>query len=748
MNQSCDRISSHGLAGRCLTEMAQRNHTIVEIAAALGVSRSSAFDRAAKEAWPFEEQAVRGGKKRFYIYATLPKGIREALDKQLHDQTFAEIKPAAPVIAPPSPAVEPAQLPDICHAGGLTRKAKAHKDLTDIDRARQEGALILCRAIDEAILQADCSAKRAITELSTRIIDGSAHPELIAAATVTYAKPRKTGQTVNSLVSRLQKMYAAFMAGKKEGDVARYLVPGQREKEGFDPLDIRAFLIHYCRPSRPPVTEAWRAAEGWYQEQGLHYPAKDTFYRIEKSLPVTLKYRGRMTGGQWRSLLPYVNRDVSMFHANDIWVGDGHSFKAKVQHPIHGQAFTPEVTLLIDWVSRKIVGWSIDLAESTIAVSAAFRHAQVQTRARPLVYYSDNGGGQTGQLIDCEIHGTLARQGIAHETGIPGNAQGRGIIERIWQVTLIPLARTYPTCTWKGADKETVRKSLVAINKKDGVRLLPSFGQFVTDIDTCINKYNSSHPHRELNGMTPDQAYQAKLDPDSIYFGPSDTDINTLWMPEVSRTPQRGVVSLFGNEYFNAELVDTLEENEKIRVRFDIHDATQVWLLRMDGRFICTAEWDGNKRAAFPVPFVEQKRADRAAGKIKRGERIIDEANAELGNTLEGDFIHEVPTMEIPSSNVVQISEPPSRQEKPNFAAMGDYSHLAWLADHPEDWTPEYRRFIAMRIKQGNSRVIEEALEEFGLWGEIENFVPQGDSDHQRAEARDESYKVAAVSAN
>lgn len=691
--------------------------------------------RAQAENWASRQVPGKGGKGGMRIEYAPPKAIMELIRAGELEQLLSatpNVAIATPDVADPSTALVNRTTPGVCHAGGLVRKARKDADLTDTDRARRDGAMILCRAIDTAIAQADCSAKRAIVELAGRVIDGSAHPELINAANITYAKPRKNGQTVASLVSRLQKMYAAFQTGAKEGDACAYLVPGKREKEGQSPEDVRAFLIHYCRPSRPPVTEAWREAESWYQLQGLRYPAKDTFYRIEKSLPVTLKYRGRMTGGQWRSMLPYVNRDVSMFHANDIWVGDGHSFKAKVQHPIHGQAFTPEVTLLIDWVSRKVVGWSVDLAESTLAVSAAFRHAQVQTRARPLVYYSDNGGGQTGQYIDCEIHGTLARQGIAHETGIPGNAQGRGIIERIWQVTLIPLARTYPTCTWKGADKETVRKALVAINKKDGARLLPSFGQFVSDIDTCIKKYNSSHKHRELDGMTPDEAYQARLDPDSIYFGPSDDDINTLWMPEVSRTPQRGVVSLFGNEYFSADLVDTLEEGEKVRVRFDIHNANQVWLLRMDGRFICTAEWDGNKRAAFPVPFVEQKRADRAAGKIKRGERIIEEAQAELGNTLEGDFIQEVPVMSIPESNIIQIaaSEPNERQEKPNLAAMGDYSRLAWLAEHPEDWTPEYRRFIAMRINQGNSRVIEEALNEFGLWGEIENF------------------EVAAVSAN
>jgi putative transposase len=195
-------------------------------------------------------------------------------------------------------------------------------------------------------------------------------------------------------------------------------------------------------------------------ERGLESPSYGTVVRIEQSLPVTVKYRGRVTGSEWRGLKPYIERDVSMFKSNDIWVGDGHSFKAKVAHPIHGQPYTPEITVMIDWVSRKIVGWSIALSESTVAVSDAFRHAQLQTRARPLVYYSDNGSGQTGKMIDHPIAGTLARQGIAHETGIPGNPQARGIIERLWQVTLIPLARTYATCTWRGADENARNKMI------------------------------------------------------------------------------------------------------------------------------------------------------------------------------------------------------------------------------------------------------------------------------------------------
>jgi putative transposase len=428
--------------------------------------------------------------------------------------------------------------------------------------------------------------------------------------------------------------------------------------------------------------EAWKSAASWYAHHGLKQPAVDTWYRIQKELPVTLKYRGRMTGSAYKSLLPYVARDVSMFKANDLWVGDGHSFKAKVQSPIHGQPFTPEVTIILDWVSRKIVGWSVDTAESCIAVSAALRHAHQQTRARPLIYYSDNGSGQTAKQLDNPIHGTLARLGIAHETGIPGNPQGRGVIERLWQTVTYPLARTYPTYTGKKGDQETIRKMLQALNRKDGSseRLLPSFGQFLLDLEAAINHYNSAHKHRDLGGMTPNEAYQAKLDPDSIDMGITDQELATMWLPGEVRTPQRGLVTLFGNEYANKDLVNLLAEGEKVIVRFDIHNADKVWLTRIDGRYLGEAIWDGHKREAFPVSYVDQKREERAEGKISRAERDISEARAELGNVIAGEVLNPVifdPIEREPELVPVQF-DPVEREEK-----MSHNDTMQWLWGNP-----------------------------------------------------------------
>jgi putative transposase len=581
--------------------------------------------------------------------------------------------PATPPAAETLPAV--AVPGDVVTVRGQVRKSANVVVMDDKKHAYQHGALVLCRALDGAMAAADCSVKRACMELAERLVANDARPELLHAAHATYLKPRKNAGVLGGLAAqaaRLQRLMGFYEQGRLAGDAGLFLVPGSREPEGHDPVHVMAFLRFYCLSTRPPVSEAYKKMQPWLAERGLAAPSYSTVCRIEQSLPVTVKYRGRVTGSEWRGLKPYIDRDVSMFHSNDIWVGDGHSFKAKVQHPIHGQPFTPEVTVIIDWVSRKIVGWSVALAESTVAVSDAFRHAQSVTRARPLVYYSDNGSGQTGKMIDCPVAGTLARQGIAHETGIPGNPQARGIIERLWQATLIPLAREYPTCTWRGADENATTKMLKLLNRKDqgGVRI-PTFRQLLDDVERVVTEYNLHHEHRELDGNTPEDEYQARIDKESIVFGPSDTELHALWMPEVVRVPQRGRVSLFGNEYCRGDLVERLPEGAKVRVRYDLHNAERVWLLTLDGVYLGDAHWESHREAAFPVPQMDQLRAGRAAGKIRRGEKIIAEAQAELGEVIDL-----APAIPAPASDLIDLMEAAglTRPDAGPAPVLGDFA--------------------------------------------------------------------------
>ncbi|EFA28228.1 usher protein [Haemophilus influenzae HK1212] len=82
------------------------------------------------------------------------------------------------------------------------------------------------------------------------------------------------------------------------------------------------------------------------------------------------------------------------------------------------------------------------------------------------------------------------------------------------------------------------------------------------------------------------------------------------------------------NYYFSTKLLDV--DGQKVQVMFDIHDPSQVIVRKQDGTFVCYAELDGNKRDAFPMPFVEKTRQERHARRAKLKQEQLDEINVEL----------------------------------------------------------------------------------------------------------------------
>ena len=160
-------------------------------------------------------------------------------------------------------------------------------------------------------------------------------------------------------------------------------------------------------------------------------------------------------------------------------------------------------------------------------------------------------------------------------------------------------------------------------------------------------------------------------------------------MPEVIRRPQRGTVSLFGNVYFKGDLHTLIPEKAQVRVRYDLHDASKVKLLTMDGVFIGEALWKGNTKASFPVPEIEKLRLERAQRRAKNGERIIAEAQAELG-----DIIDQSPAITIPVAQPDYMPEP--AEEPSNQPSMSHEELVMWLypakEDETEDEPPEQKK--------------------------------------------------------
>lgn len=489
---------------------------------------------------------------------------------------------------------------------------------------------------------------------------GNLPPRVLDAANVANARQ---GRRVGVGKSSLQEWYSTWLLA--QGDANRLLVllsAGHHKAVPWQQIPwLDDFFVFYRVWQRPSVAEAYRDFEKWWFREyagnsGMlaAIPGIHTVRREMQKVPKIVRERYRTTGSSWRSLNPFKRRDWSQMPVNAVWVGDGHCMKMQTFNPLTGNTFQPEVTFVMDAGQRFIVGWSIALSENTIAVADALRHA-ISQHGVPLIYYSDNGPGETGKMLDADVVGMLPRLGIEHFTGIPGNPQGRGIIERFNKEVPHEVARQFESYCHKGADEETVnlqmriaRSAVKAMHKgKDlttrqvkAMGKIPTWEQLMVAIEEEVANYNnrphSSLPRRESGEHYSPAAYRKKLireqGQDVMIDWLTPAELHEMFRPEKVCTTTRGEVRLFNNIYFSTVLADFT--GEEVRVNYDIHDANSVIIRRMDGSYICDAIWNGNKVDGFAKPVIQKLTEERVKGRIDRGMKRIEDAERELRPAL------------------------------------------------------------------------------------------------------------------
>lgn len=440
------------------------------------------------------------------------------------------------------------------------------------------------------------------------------------------------------------------------------------------------FLAVYCQPKGLPVSEAYRIFVKEYDDKhgtgaAPHY---DAVRRALAKLPIWVRETGRLTGSAMRGLRAYVRRDwnADWMRANDMWVGDGHSLKMQMWHPQDGSPTTPELTIIMDAPSRMIVGWSLAYSESQIAVGDALRHG-MQNHGIPAIYYSDNGGGQKNKTFDTDVTGVFARLGVHHATGIPGNPQGRGIIERQMKEVPKRVAQAFETYTGKDADPETVRKMLSGMGslskaiakgtsssemtpkQKRAERILPSWNEVMAEIKAQVDDYNYNRIHSVIGTTPAKKREQLLMKMDEGDFIPLSAEAaRDLFRPSFERVVDRGEVRWDNDFYADPEL--EFHAGKKVMVFIDQHDPSSVTVRDLDGRWICEAKLNAFTQPAFPKSFVEKKREKSVQAQIKRktddiaaikskNRTVIEHEKADvLRELFSGKTVETIATQEYP----------------------------------------------------------------------------------------------------
>ncbi len=594
-------------------------------------------------------------------------------------------------------------------------------DLKDYQRRPMDARVALLAEIDRLVLIGH-TVTAAIATMVELAAKGELAPELQRLVPIANAR---SGEGRSLSVRSLKRWLSDR---RKAGGNVVALATAAVPEAPIQPW-AATFMHLYARPTKPGIPEV---LEDW--PEGEEKPSKDQCRRFLRRLDAISRNAGRMGARALKSIKAYVARDVSELWPGAVFIGDGHTYKQEVAHPIHGQPFRPEITVILDVFTRKWVGWSAALAENTWSVADALRHAVSSATLCSILYY-DNGGGANNTTWDDDVTGLAARLSVFKLNSAPWSSQARGVVERFNSSVLHKAARKRPTYVGQRMDQDARRHAFkvtrAEIKATGTSRLLTSWADFIADIDSAMVAYNG-RAHSSLakiidpntgtrRHMTPaevwDKAVADGWTPDPI---PAE-EARTLFRPAVRRTVNRGLIQWIGNEYFAPEL--EYLHGEEVMVAYDLHDAGSVAVSLLDGRYVCEAKWNAHRRAYVPVSFAQKCERQRVAGKLARLENHRQVALAEL---RPGAIEHQ--PAEVISPEQLQAAEAEyarieARQAEavPVFATApgerpagfaDDSSWAAWLLANPHLALDEDRALLRHKLRNRTSR---ELLEMQGL---------------------------------
>lgn len=608
-----------------------------------------------------------------------------------------------------APAERPASVTDLARTADdieadqrqLAARVTGH--LTGRQRLVMEARATILLAI-EAMAAASGAGKDAAIRA---LIDSAARGTLseAQARVFTTANDKASGAS-GARVSR-SSIYRWFAAREQAG-VAGLAPLATRQKSDL-PAWFDAFLPHYNRPSKPSVAEALRAYARTLPP-GAPAPAEKQVRRCLAKMPQLALMKGRMGKLAMRSRMAYTARDFSDLLPTSVYSADGKTFDAEIAHPIHGQPFRPELTTIVDIATRKVVGWSAALDESTFAVVDALRHA-CATAGIPAIFYTDRGPGYRNAAMDAPLTGFLARAGITPMRALPYNSQAKGAIERFNQV-YTPSAKGMATYIGRDMDKEakllvfkTTRRELALTGTS---RLLPGWDAFLAHVDRDIAAYNT-RPHSSLprlrdpqlgrnRHMTPDELWALKTENFDLIVPDAD-ELADMFRPYVVRRTRRALVDWLGNSYFAPAL--EAHDGREVIVGYDIHDASRVFVREIDlvdgdrvpGRLIAVAAFEGHKTRYVPLTAERAAMEKRAKGRLLRLERHAEEARQELRPSALLEARTAAPSFPPPAVAAPATAPPPAGGGDPSSGPVvridgrpvfaDDIAFARWCGENP-----------------------------------------------------------------
>jgi len=555
--------------------------------------------------------------------------------------------------------------------------------------------------------------------------------ELVSLANAKSGRRVKTAKGKHKISRRT--LYQWVLDHEKGGILA--LAPIPANKPDYDIPDwAPAFMQLWSDPRKPSLTAVLEDLPG-NLPNGSTMPSYDQARRfLANKVSIIEKNRGRMGPQALKSLQAFTRRDISELWPGAVYTADGHTFRAKVEHPFHGQPFQPEITFTLDVFTKYIVGWSVGLAENSIGVLEALSHAIVERNdgrpsALPLIFYTDNGKGFKNEMFSSTAIGFFDRWGITQKTSLPYNSQARGVIER-FNRNVRQWAKKLPSYSGAELDKEAKRHidraRLQAARKAQRTPFDTTWEDFKTFIQEQIDAYNHAPQSslkryrdpetKRFRHQSPAEAWSAWEAEGGKTRTIAVADAADLMRPYERRKVARCEVKVLGNVYFSHALEPY--HGQDVLVGYDIHDGNRVWVRDFEMRLLAVAEVDANAKPYFDGDtlraarsFQDQTFETRTKGRLRRIDEKQQEIIAEAkGPTLEIEY---QPSMRMEDFQIAAADEMLARIERPKpvlTQANGrpvfkdDIEWVQWLDANPDQITTQDRAVLNERLERASFR--------------------------------------------
>jgi transposase InsO family protein len=345
---------------------------------------------------------------------------------------------------------------------------------------------------------------------------------------------------------------------------------------------------------RSPKPRGWRVTEEvrdvFYDEYACAAKLHQHFVEIGKPLPISPRQLRRALHDQISSEERAfakkgfrARRDHTGClrweapYRNAIWQTDFTWLKVRVQLPGPGVRIAKAGVLrFIDCKTRTIVGWTVISTESSDAVLEGLYHAIVVDEDHPfgglpdLIMY-DNGLAFLAIVIE-RAAALLHFETLAVESYSPNQ---NGKIERSHQTLAHGILPSIPS--WAGGRRDKR-------DEIEGADAAIHFDQLIEELAAGVEKYNQTHKHSALNGMTPAEA-QAEADAAGVEIKQIDPELLRFAVRhrKECKVARDGVFA--HNRRYRCDELDSMV-GERVIVASLRHDKRFVDVYTLDKRFL------------------------------------------------------------------------------------------------------------------------------------------------------------------